>query len=54
MDSDVFHAEFDGKVIVLKPILQNKSFADTVEDAWEEYKDGEVVEGSELMKKYGL
>ncbi len=53
-DTNYFEAVFDGETLTLKPIKTNKSFEETVEDSWNEYKEGEIVEGSDLMKKYAL
>ena len=50
--TDIFIAEYDEKKIVLKPL--QKTFEETIESSWEEYQNGDIVEGSDLMKKYGL
>jgi len=42
-DTNYFFAEFDGEKLTLKPMKENKSFEKTVEDSWDEYKNGKVV-----------
>lgn len=53
-DTNYFEAEFDGEKLILKPLKQNKSFGNTVESSWSEYKNGEYVANEEVMEKYGL
>ncbi len=40
--------------LVIKPLHQGKTFKDAVEDSWNQYKKGNFVDQSELMKKYGI
>lgn len=53
-DTNYFEAEFDGEVLTLKPIQSNKSFEETVESSWKEYKNGEYVASEALTEEYGL
>ena len=49
-----YFVERKDNMLVLKPAYQEQSFEDTVEKSWNEYKNGEVVEGSTLMEEYGI
>ena len=44
--------------IVLTPLLEKKvaksELEKTLKESWEQYRQGEFVDGEELMKKYGL
>ena len=53
-NTDYFYIEIQGDTIKLTPLIQNQSFEETVESAWNEYQNGKVIQGSALMKKYGL
>ena len=52
--TNYFTAECDNEKIVLKPIKNDESFKSTVEYSWEEYNNGEIIDGSDLMNKYGI
>lgn len=48
-----FLAEIKNDELVIKP-LSSKTLKDEVEDSWQEYQEGKVISGKDLMKKYGL
>lgn len=56
-DTKYFLAEVKKGALILKP-LETKKIKETLEDevekAWEEYQNGDYVDGDELMSKYGL
>lgn len=53
-DTKYFEAEFDGEVLTIKPLKSRKSFGQTVEAAWNEYKNGDCIASEDLIKQYGL
>lgn len=53
-NTNYFRADFDGKKLTLKPIESEKNLGNDIEATWEEYKNGEIIGGGDLMKKYGL
>ncbi|MDX9970836.1 MAG: AbrB/MazE/SpoVT family DNA-binding domain-containing protein [Candidatus Gracilibacteria bacterium] len=53
-DTSYFSVEIKSDELVLKPLHANDSLKNKVEASWSEYKDGKIISGDELMKKYGL
>ena len=48
-----FIAEVSGDSLLIRP-LSKSNLEDTVESAWNEYKQGDFLSSEELMEKYGL
>ena len=53
-DTNYYVVEIKDEEIIMKPMLENKTFKDGVESSWEEYKNGDFIDGDQLMKKYGI
>ncbi len=53
-DTNYFVAEIKNDELVIKPLANAGTLKDQVESSWKEYKEGKVISGEELMKKYGL
>lgn len=49
-----YTVEIKSDELVLKPMAQNKTLKEEVDNSWQEYKDGKFIGGDDLMKKYGL
>lgn len=53
-DTNYFQAVVEEDSITIKPIYQEKSFKEKVEDAWQQYRDGHILDQDELKRMYGL
>lgn len=53
-DTSYYVVEVMKDQLVFKPLKKDVTFKEAVEESWQEYKDGEVVSGGDLMDKYGL
>ena len=49
-----FMAEIKAESLVIKPMVEAKTFKDEVEGSWKEYKKGNYKDAGDLKKKYGL
>lgn len=49
-----YMVEVNENELVIKPMIQPKTFKVQVEDSWREYKEGDFVDSDELKKKYDL
>ena len=49
-----FMAEIREESLVIKPVVEAKTFKGEVENSWKEYKKGDYTDAEDLKKKYGL
>jgi bifunctional DNA-binding transcriptional regulator/antitoxin component of YhaV-PrlF toxin-antitoxin module len=53
-DTDYYEAKMTSEGLMLTPIVKEKNLNEELNEAWQEYKDGECVADEEVIKKYGL
>ncbi|HLG25909.1 MAG TPA: AbrB/MazE/SpoVT family DNA-binding domain-containing protein [Candidatus Gracilibacteria bacterium] len=51
---EYYEARVEVDKIVITPLRKVDGLQEKIETAWEEYKNGEVIDGGAMMKKYGL
>lgn len=53
-DTKYYKAEIKDRELIIIPLKEMKTLEETLEYAWQEYKDGKYVDMEDLMKEYGL
>lgn len=53
-DTNYYKVEIQKEKLIIVPLKAEKSFKDSVEQAWAEYGDGKFVSHEDLKKQYGL
>ena len=52
--TNYFKAKINGTQIIIEPLIPEKDFEQSVEDSWQEYKEGKFMSHEDLKKKYGV
>ena len=53
-NTDYFRVEIQKEKLIIVPLHQEKAFKNKVEEAWQQYEDGNFIGNEDLKKKYGL